>query len=82
MHKKSEIKDLTEKTKSDVSGLIRLKKEYSNKPNIAYLNINNLQKEIETICITVTISKKKWCITFAYRPPENDNKVMFSNELK
>ena len=29
----------------------------------------------------VTISKKKWCITFAYRPPQNDNKAMFFNEL-
>ena len=46
MHKKSEIKDLTEKTKSDLSGLIRVKKEYSNKPNIAYLNINNLREKI------------------------------------
>ena len=24
----------------------------------------------------VTISKKKLCITFAYRPPQNDNKVI------
>ena len=39
------------------------------------------RKESETICIKVTISKKKWCITFAYRPPQNDNKVMFFNEL-
>ena len=23
----------------------------------------------ETICLEVTISKKKWCVTFAYRPP-------------
>ena len=28
-----------------------------------------------------TISKKKWCTVFAYRPPKNDNKVMFFNEL-
>ena len=26
----------------------------------------------------VTISKKKLCITFAYRPPQNDNKVISS----
>ena len=38
-------------------------------------------KETETIWIEVTISKKKWCITFAYRPPQNDNKVMFFNRL-
>ena len=36
-------------------------------------------KESETICIEVTISKKKWCITFAYRLPQNDNKVMLFN---
>ena len=33
------------------------------------------------ICIEVTISKKKWCIIFASRPPQNDNKEMFFNEL-
>ena len=38
-------------------------------------------KESETICIEVTISKKKWSIIFAYRPPYNDNKVMFFNDL-
>ena len=38
-------------------------------------------KEIEKICIEITISEKKWCITFAYRPPQNDNKVTFFNEL-
>ena len=26
-------------------------------------------KGIETICIELTISKKKWCILFEYRPP-------------
>ena len=35
-------------------------------------------KEGKTICVENTISKKKWCVTFAYRPPQNDNKVMFS----
>ena len=35
-------------------------------------------KESEAIC---TISKKKWCIILAYRPPQNDKKVMFFNEL-
>ena len=39
------------------------------------------EKENETICMEVTISKKKWCITFTHRPPQNDNKVMFFNEL-
>ena len=35
----------------------------------------------KTICLEVTISKKKWCITFAYRPPYNSNKDGFFNEL-
>ena len=143
---------MTEKGKYDLSGLIKLRKENPNNPNIAYLNINSLRKKIlraiclkssidilcvdetkldasyqnaqfhiegyqfppfrrdrnkhgggkmvfvrndiiakrleslegkesETICIEFTISKKKWCTTFAYRPPKNDNKVIFFNEL-
>ena len=35
----------------------------------------------ETICLEVTISKKKWCVTFAYRPPCNNNKDGFLKEL-
>ena len=35
----------------------------------------------ETICPELTVSKKKWCITFAYRPPSSDNKAIFFNEL-
>ena len=35
----------------------------------------------ETISLELTISKRKWCITFAYRPPSNDNKAIFFNEL-
>ena len=38
-------------------------------------------KHSETICPELTVSKKKWCITFAYRPPSNDNKAIFFNEL-
>ena len=38
-------------------------------------------KHSETICLELTVSKKKWCITFAYRPPSNDNKAIFFNEL-
>ena len=41
-------------------------------------------KNIETICIELTISKKKWCILFAYRPPNFDKKSFFgeiSNSL-
>ena len=35
----------------------------------------------ETICIEVTISKKKWCIIFVYRPPHSNNKKVFFSEL-
>ena len=35
----------------------------------------------ETICLEVTISEKKWCITFTYRPPYNSNKDGFFQEL-
>ena len=35
---------------------------------------------IESICIELTISKSKWCILFAYRPP-NFNKKEFFNEI-
>ena len=35
-------------------------------------------KESEATCIEVTISKKTWCIMFAYRPPQNKNRVSFS----
>ena len=35
----------------------------------------------ETICIEVTISKKKWCIVFVYRPPRSNNKKVFFSEL-
>ena len=37
------------------------------------------EKESETICIEITISNKRWRITFVYRPPQKDNKVMFFN---
>ena len=32
---------------------------------------------IETICIEIKISKKKWCISFAYRPPNTDKQSFF-----
>ena len=35
---------------------------------------------IESICIELTIPKSKWCILFAYRPP-NFNKKEFFNEI-
>ena len=43
---------------------------------LEYQNIN-----IETICIEITISKRKWCLTFAYRPPYDNNKATFFMEL-
>ena len=35
----------------------------------------------ETKYLEVTVSKKKWCIIFAYRPPHNSNKDSFFKEL-
>ena len=35
----------------------------------------------ETICIAVTISKKKWCIIFVYRPPHSNSKKVLTNSL-
>ena len=44
--------------------------------------LENLEgKHSETVCLEPTVSKKKWCITFAYRPSSNDNKAIFFNEL-
>ena len=37
-------------------------------------------KESDAICIEVTISNNKWCITFADRPPLNEKK-QFLDEL-
>ena len=34
----------------------------------------------ETICSEVTVSKKKWCLTFAYRPRHNCNNDGFFKE--
>ena len=35
----------------------------------------------ETICLGVTISRKKWCMTFVYRPSYSSNKDGFFKEL-
>ena len=141
---------MTEKGISDLPGLIKLRKENTNNPNIAYFNINSLREKlislqeiclkssIDVLCVneteldasypnaqfhiegyqfppfrrnrnkhsggkmvfvrngitakrleslegkeseTICISKKKWCTMFTYRPPKNDSKVMFFNEL-
>ena len=34
-------------------------------------------KNAETICLELTIVKKKWCILFAYRPPNTDKEEFF-----
>ena len=36
---------------------------------------------LETICLEVTISKKKYCVTFTYKPPYNCIKDGFFKEL-
>ena len=46
----SEIKDLTEKSTSDLLGLIKLRKENPNNPNIVYLNINSLREKKSLVC--------------------------------
>ena len=33
------------------------------------------------MCLEVIISKKKWCITFAYRPPYNSKKNGFFKQV-
>ena len=44
-------------------------------------HLENLEgKHSETICLELTVSKKKWCITFAYRPLSNE-KAIFFNEI-
>ena len=34
-------------------------------------------KNAETICLELTIVKKKWCILLAYRPPDTDKEEFF-----
>ena len=35
-------------------------------------------KNAETICLELTIVKKKWCILFAYCPPNTDKEEFFN----
>ena len=52
------------------------------KNGIIAKRISNLEGiSTEIICIDITISKKKWCIFFVYRPPQNNNKSSFFNEI-
>ena len=40
--------------------------------------LKNLEtKQSETICLELKISKKNWCIIFAYRPPKSNKKHFF-----
>ena len=38
-------------------------------------------KVLETICVELTISKKKWCILFAYWLPQNNSLKAFFEEI-
>ena len=41
--------------------------------------LENLETKIsEAICLELTVSNKKWFILFAYRPPQENNKYVFS----
>ena len=47
-----------EKSKSDLLGLLKLRKENRNNPNIAYLNINSVREKIislQEICLESSI---------------------------
>ena len=35
----------------------------------------------ETIWLEFTLSKKQWCVLFVYRPPQNNSKALFFNEI-
>ena len=51
------------------------------KQGIIAKRLENLETKFsETICIELTISKKKWCALFAYRPPKQ-NKTLFFEEI-
>ena len=65
---------LLEKNRNKNGGgkIVYVKEGLIAKRILEYENIN-----IETICIEITISKRKWCLTFAYRPPYNNNKTFF-----
>ena len=54
--------------KNDGRKIVYIKEGLIAKRNLEYENIN-----IETICIETSISKRKGCLTFAYRSPYNNN---------
>lgn len=42
--------------------------------------LENLEgKHSERICLELIVSRKKWCIAFAYKPLSNDHKAIFFN---
>ena len=44
--------------------------------------LENLEAKLsETICLELTVCNKIWFILFAYRPPQENNKYVFFNEL-
>ena len=48
------------------------------KQGIIAKRLENLETKFsETICIELTISKKKWCALFAYRPPKQKKSLFF-----
>ena len=52
---------------------------------IVYVRNGIMAKKTEgfggTIPLQFTLSKKKWCVLFVYRPPQNINKASFFNEI-
>ena len=59
----SEIKDLTEKNKSDLLGLMKFRKENPNNPNIAYLNIDSVREKIISLReIRLKSSSEIFCV--------------------
>ena len=82
--------DISLNIETDLSKLIDLRRQNINNPIIEYIkklyNLNKIitktlidleGKNSETICLEITLSKRKWCIVFAYRPPHNNNKHTF-----
>ena len=65
-----------DRNKNGSEKIVSVKEGHIAKRILEYENIN-----IETICIETIISKRKWCLTFAYRPPYKNNKATFFMEL-
>ena len=56
---------------------------------IVYVKNGTISKRLENLegiygeftCLELTISKKKWCVMFSYRPLNNNNKFSFFSKL-